>query len=438
MSDSDYILMPSSTEFIKLCQTQIILLSQNLGAIESAVYLTQTDETQKTKLIPIVVYPTNENIESKYITISLLPNNYNILNSSVYSFLPINEDNIELNQQNMDQNNDQKKEQFREHKYQLIIPLVYENLGIGLLVTRRKEREWNNQEFFQIEQIANTITLARILDQKQFLMQKNLTEEKKLRHLENNHLDDFIHQIRNPLTTLRTFTKLLLKKMNLQDANYQIIENILREGDRLKTLIEDFNQNRTRNNPEYEIFELKQPSSSFLLPGNNWQLEAINIQDIINPLLMGIRAIADEKNINLITNIEKNLPLILGKENPLTEVFNNLLDNAVKYTPDGGKIYLEIGEQKIKENQTMLAIKISDTGYGITKKDREHIFERHYRGEQEKSDIVGTGLGLAIVKDLCDKMKAKIEVISPSLISKNERLPGTTVIIWLVTLHTSL
>jgi signal transduction histidine kinase len=426
MSDSDYILIPASTEFIKLCQTQIILLSQNLGAVESAVYLTQTNQKQETKLIPIVVYPSNEDIETQEITLSLSPENSHLIYSSSYPFLPIHSDELNINQDR------EKEEQFWQHKYQLIVPLVYEDLFMGLLATRRKEREWTQQEFFAVEKIANTIALARILDRKQFLSQEKLKQQKQLYNLENNRREDFIHQIGNPLTALRTFAKLLLKKLNSKDPNYQITQNILRESDRLKYLIEDFREDRTKISSEPNFIELNQPSSIFLLEGNTGKLEIINIPDIIDPLLVGIKAICQEKTLNLLVNIAPNLPLIFAQKKPLIEILNNLLDNAIKYTPAGGKIYVEVSQQKIIENKEMLGIEISDTGYGIPAEDREHIFERHYRGRQEKSDISGTGLGLAIVKDLCDKMQAKIELFSPSLISNNDSLQGTTVIIWLL------
>jgi signal transduction histidine kinase len=274
--------------------------------------------------------------------------------------------------------------------------------------------------------------LARILDRKQFLSQEKLKQQKQLYNLENNRREDFIHQIGNPLTALRTFAKLLLKKLNSKDPNYQITQNILRESDRLKYLIEDFREDRTKISSEPNFIELNQPSSIFLLEGNTGKLEIINIPDIIDPLLVGIKAICQEKTLNLLVNIAPNLPLIFAQKKPLIEILNNLLDNAIKYTPAGGKIYVEVSQQKIIENKEMLGIEISDTGYGIPAEDREHIFERHYRGRQEKSDISGTGLGLAIVKDLCDKMQAKIELFSPSLISNNDSLQGTTVIIWLL------
>lgn len=431
MSDSDCLLIPTSNEFIKLCQTQILLLSQNLGAVESAVYLTQNNQEEETKLIPVFVYPPNDNIDDHNITLSWTPEKSEPAYSSPYLFLPINGDDINLNQDNLCLHQPQE-EQFWQQKYQLIVPLVYEDLVLGLLATRRKEREWNQQEFFQVEKIANTIALGRILDQKQFLNQQKLKQQKQLFQLKNDHLDDFIHQIRNPLTALRTFAKLLLKKLNSQNSNYQFVENILRESDRLKNLIIDFNENRNNIDNKSQTIDLNTNANNFLLPSNLNYLEPLNIKTITEPLLAGIKTIAEEKNIDLTINIDSNLGLILGNEKALIEILNNLLDNAIKYTPPQGKIAVQIGKEKVIDDKEMIAIEISDTGYGIPPEDIEHIFERRYRGKQENSSIYGTGLGLAIVKDLATKMEAKIEFFSPSLLSDDQSLPGTKVIIWLL------
>ena len=125
---------------------------------------------------------------------------------------------------------------------------------------------------------------------------------------------------------------------------------------------------------------------------------------------MGIDSIAQDKNITFMSDIDDGLPLISSNPKALTEVLNNLLDNAVKYTPEGGKICVEIVKQKSTPEGEKIVVEISDTGYGIPPEDQKHIFERHYRGVQEEGDIDGTGLGLAIVKELCDKMSVDIEI----------------------------
>lgn len=441
MSNSDLILFSTSTEFMKLCETQILLLSQNLGAVESAVYLTEITEENETKLVPVYFHPHGKNKANENGCFPLLPAVFEDVDLSSKEFLPIKSSILDIQKKGCGvEDNDENKEDFTKPKYQLVLPLVYQEVVLGLLITRKKEKEWTQTEFSQVERIADTIALARVLDEQKLINQEKFQQQKALNQLTSDRLDDFIHQIRNPLTALRTFAKLLLKKISPQDNNYQFIQNILREGDRLKSLIEYFNNDQKKLQENFQktfqedlnYYSLNESSSSFLLTSEVEDLEALNIREIIEPILAGTKAIALEKNVGFETRICQNLPLILANEKALIEVLNNILDNAVKYTPSKGKVYVEIGKEKTTDNKKRLGVKISDTGYGIPAEDIDHIFERNYRGNQEKSDIFGTGLGLAIVKDLCDKMNIEIELFSPSGISENDSLPGTTFIIWLL------
>jgi signal transduction histidine kinase len=122
------------------------------------------------------------------------------------------------------------------------------------------------------------------------------------------------------------------------------------------------------------------------------------------------------------------LPQVRANPKELREVLSNLIDNALKYTPAGGKIYIQSG----LEQDRMQGIAISDTGMGIPPQDLEHMFERHYRGEKADSEIPGTGLGLAIAKELIEQMQGKIQVFSPAQWHPDSNIGGgTTVIIWL-------
>jgi signal transduction histidine kinase len=425
-----------SPEFMALCEAQVVLLSESLGAVSSAVYLTQTQNNKiNPTLIPVLVYPSSHShsfLEENLSNLPLLNNQYSLPDSSssnreVESNSPLDyfpypklrhrEFAAEFNP-------------YSQGKYELVIPLVYEHLVLGLLATQRQDREWNQQEFSQIEKIADTMAIARVLDQKQSFSQDKLKQQLSLNHLQQENLDNLIHQIRNPLTALRTFIKLLLKKLLPDDSNFSIAQNMLQQTERIEELITDFQSNTTDYNSSLIIYPKSSPN--FLLPSDSFSLERLSVEEILQPLLIAEKAIAQNKNIELTEKIFNNLPLVLGNKKALREVLNNLLDNALKYTPEGGKIHVEVGKQKTIAEGKMLAIEISDTGYGIPVEDQEHIFKRHYRGVQKESEISGSGLGLAIVKDLCDKMKAKIEIFSPSLEYKNQDYPGTTFIVWLI------
>jgi signal transduction histidine kinase len=86
----------------------------------------------------------------------------------------------------------------------------------------------------------------------------------------------------------------------------------------------------------------------------------------------------------------------------------NLLDNASKYTPVGGRVWVELDDCDDR-----VELWITDTGYGIPKDDQNRLFERHYRGVQAQSTIAGTGLGLSIARELMRQMQGEIMVLSP-------------------------
>lgn len=398
-----------SEDFLQICRMQLSLLFSNYFADESVIYLTDNGE-KEAKLIPILYYPdrTNTDIDTND---SLLPPCFNN---------PISD-----NLQDSLEDESLEKSLIRYNlnsptPHQLILPLIYQDLVLGLLATNRKNKPWQPSEIIQIEKVVKTITNARIIEQKQQLAEAHLTRLKQLNQLENDYKHDFLHQLRNPLTSIRTFAKLLLKKIIPEDANYQTIQYIIHECDRIRDLIADFSQQWQTENIDNNL-SLPKSHTSFFLTEKIENLEKIDINEIISPIIESSKIIAQEKNIKIFANNDGKEKYILTNKKALTEIVNNLLDNAIKYTPDNGKILVEVE----KENQEFIQLKISDTGYGIPEDEQERIFERHYRGSQEKSEISGTGLGLAIVKELCQKIHVNIELISPYHWLKNQKNLGS-------------
>jgi len=138
------------------------------------------------------------------------------------------------------------------------------------------------------------------------------------------------------------------------------------------------------------------------------------------------------------------LPLISSSAKALREVLSNLLDNALKYTPAEGQVYLEVSTNWYsplpRAHAGWLGIAIWDTGPGIPPQDLAHLFERHYRGVQAQTDIPGTGLGLAIARGLVQQMQGEIQVFSPAQQCQMVHFvppppptagPGTAFVVWL-------
>ncbi|OKH26226.1 hypothetical protein NIES593_03920 [Hydrococcus rivularis NIES-593] len=446
MSRSHPLFIPPSSEFIALCQSQIALLTKGLKADWSAVYLAEESlEGTDTHLIPIAIYPQTDSVWKSDACLSILPEVWSRVTSSVPLLLGSSAD--EISQSHRETEIDASKAlwevSYPEGQHQMVFPLMDEDRVMGLLVTGRKKRQWKENELGQIEQIAKTIALACLLDRRQSWYQQQLSQQYRIRRLEKDRLDSLLHQLRNPLTALRTFGKLLLKRLLPEDRNQSVVRGILRESDRLQELLQEFEVDIDATAGDTDAVTLETNALSLpaatsdddspsLLLGNALSLEATEVKDVLEPLLDSARAIAQEKDIHLIADLPSNLPPVQANSKALREVLSNLIDNALKYTPAGGTVHIATGLERVDETGNWQGIAVCDTGYGIPLEDREHLFERHYRGVQAQGDIPGTGLGLAIVRELVEQMHGKIDLISPNEMSQNPALPGTTFIVWLL------
>jgi signal transduction histidine kinase len=444
--------MSASTEFIALVREQMALLAQGLGASLSVLYLTQelTDtHAQEAKLVPVVVFPETaalkqadtpfsgtlalENKILSDVNAIYLPNVNSKLSAKGYLSVRKSEDNS-ADSGNINQ-------EFVLSDNQLVLPLVHDNMMLGVLVTTcALGRMWNEQELSEIKRVVQTLAIACILDQKRAWLHSQLHSSQIIQEKQQDLLDSLLHQFRNPLTALRTFGKLLIKRLQPGDKNREAAASIVRESDRLQELLQKFDEVIDLRTEEFapllqskqllvEAPSSKSPKRALLLPGSDDAETDCDIKDILLPLLDSATAIATERGLELISNIPNQLPLLRANSKALREVLNNIIDNALKYTSYGGKVLVEAGLSKVN----MQGIAVSDTGPGIPQQDLEHIGERHYRGVQAQTDIPGTGLGVSIAQQLIEQMQGEIEVISPALNSviKSEDIIGTTFIVWL-------
>jgi signal transduction histidine kinase len=448
--EKEEMLISTSSEFEALCRQQMALLTLQLGASLSVVYLTQElvePPANEAKLVPVIVYPEtgvlwqSDSDEAATRRIQYLRNASSLLMGQ--RLLTPGQD---LRDASLDGNTAKQTESQEQGEYllsgdQIVLPLIYENLMMGLLVTNREDRVWNEQERNQIERIAQTIAIACILEQRKAWLEVQLQEQQIFQEKQQDLLDNLLHQLRNPLTALRTFGKLLVKRLLPGDPNSEVAKSIVRESDRLQELLLQFDKILDLTPADFAAKKLPQKEvvveasvktekdASLLLPGSGEQMTSCTVESVLKPLLISYDAIAQERDLHLTIKIPDNLPAVRANVKALTEVLSNILDNALKYTPSGGKILIEAG----KEKPGFQGIAISDTGPGIPLQDLEHLGERYYRGVQAQTEIPGSGLGISIAKQLIEQMQGLLEVISPAISDaiKLPNLPGTTFIVWL-------
>jgi hypothetical protein len=399
----------------------------------SAIYLTEelTDGSQ-TELIPIVVYPEESELWQARVPLRL-PANQNSSYLLADANARVKQTSDELRKavdaqvsQATSQGADLAASALSLLKQQrIVLPLIHENLVLGLLVVGREDRQWNAWEQAQLEQIAHTLAIACILDQRYQWLEHSNYYQRSLQAQQHNTLANLLHQFRNPLTTLRTLGKLLLNRLMPADTNRKIATSIVQESDRLEQLLQQFdvaiNLGEAALEADLQVEQPAQPPSRPLLPaaglttGTQLQLQPCWVSEVLEPLLISASAIAETRNLHLQVEIPPDLPPVQADARALREVLSNLIDNALKYTSPGGQIQVQLSQQSANThpgNDQVIAV--SNTGPEIPEQDLHHIFERHYRGIQAQSDIPGTGLGLAIARELVEQMQGQIQVFSPA------------------------
>ena len=208
----------------------------------------------------------------------------------------------------------------------------------------------------------------------------DITELKRLEDIRKDFVANVSHELRTPISSIKGYAETLLDgKVDSQDTVKEFLNIIYQDSNRLASLIDD-------------LLDLSKIESGKM----KMEFEPLEIPPIVNRCVNVLEKSAKDKSLSIKLALPADLPKILGDHKRLSQVFLNLLDNAIKYTPEGGSITVSASCQ-----EKVAQIDISDTGIGISEKDLPRIFERFYRVDKARSrELGGTGLGLSIVKHI--------------------------------------
>lgn len=220
---------------------------------------------------------------------------------------------------------------------------------------------------------------------------ENITEIVKLENMRRDFVANVSHELKTPLTSINGFVETLIINEDLpSDKRNRFLAIIQKESDRLKRLIED-------------ILLLSSIESK-----NNLVTENVLLYNIFKEVYEMISYIASSKHIKIYYNFEDENVAIQAYGDYIKQLFLNLIDNAIKYTPEGGTVIIN---QFTRNNE--ITIEVIDNGVGIPKEDQDKIFQRFYRVDKARSRSVGgTGLGLAITKHIVNSLQGNIGVES--------------------------
>ncbi len=232
---------------------------------------------------------------------------------------------------------------------------------------------------------------------------QDITREVELNEAKSQFISNVSHELRTPLFNIKSFIETLYEYGEDLSAEEQreFLETANRETDRLTRLVND-------------VLDLSRLESCKL-----YHFEAIEILQPIEQILRTYQLNAKDKGIELVQDVEPNLPPVLGNYDLLLQVFANLVGNALKFTESGGRVairaYLVEGQVNPDSPETdtgTVRIEVADTGIGIDPEDQQAIFDRFFRVENRVHTLEGTGLGLSIVKNIIEKHYSKVHLVS--------------------------
>ncbi|MFV0504569.1 MAG: ATP-binding protein [Lachnospirales bacterium] len=285
-------------------------------------------------------------------------------------------------------------------RYNLQKLMSYFNLDFKLL---------NKDATISVEDRYITINVNHYMDYSDnttgtLIVIQDITKHKKLDNMRKEFVANVSHELRTPLTTVKSYTETIIdNEITDKETIKNFLSIVISEVDRMTYLVED-------------LLDLSRFDNGKM----NLKLMQLDLAELLEDAAIQNEVIAGNKN-QIINYNHNGSKFIKGDKGRLLQVFNNIISNAVKYSPENSEIFITIDED---EKYYIVAIK--DNGIGIPKSDINRIFERFFRVDKARSRAMGgVGLGLSITKEIVDSHKGKISATS----NKGD---GTTVIVKLL------
>jgi two-component system sensor histidine kinase CiaH len=225
-----------------------------------------------------------------------------------------------------------------------------------------------------------------------FLAKRTLRPVKEIHEQQKQFVADASHEMRTPLSIISGEIEVVLNKKRTAEDYHRTLISTKEETDRISRLVDNL------------LFLARDDQNS-----QTFTFESVDITDIINEVTNALHSKSQRKHIAVSFNADKvtTVPVVKGHPLLLRQLFYNLLDNAITYTPKNGNIAILLSETK-----SAIRIAVHDTGIGIAKKEQSRILNRFYRVDASRSVTKGYGLGLAIVKTVLQRHEGHLLISS--------------------------
>ena len=217
----------------------------------------------------------------------------------------------------------------------------------------------------------------------------------ELAHMKSEFISRVSHELRSPLTAIHQFATILLDGLagDINSEQREYLEIVLRNINQLRVMVND-------------LLEVNRAETGRLTINPRY----VSLAELVSEVIETFQ-VTTTKDVLLTTDLPKGLPPICADPARVREIFTNLIDNAIKFTPEKGRVV--IGAEVYKRNPNFVCVAVSDTGCGIRLEERERIFEYLYQGQNSNvAGRKGLGLGLYICKELVRRHGGRIWVES--------------------------
>lgn len=234
------------------------------------------------------------------------------------------------------------------------------------------------------------------------LVLQDITKQHRLDAMRKEFVANVSHELRTPLATIKSYTETLLDgAMDDKEVATQFLGVVNNEADRMGRLVNDLLELSRLDNRE-----------------TRWEKRSLDLGRILKDVVSKMEVSATKKRQTLVLDLPEEDGQVFADRDKLEQVFQNILSNATKYTPEGGKVAV-----RLRRSGNFMEVSFCDNGVGIPKGDLPRIFERFYRVDKTRSrDMGGTGLGLSIAQEIVEAHDGTIGI-------ESETGKGTTVTI---------
>ncbi len=273
----------------------------------------------------------------------------------------------------------------------LAIWLLTKNLrSIIKTVVRFKEGDYEAR--IADEEKGDLVLLADTFNDMADTINANIEEIKSVERLRRELIANVSHDLRTPLAIMQGYVETMLMKDDTLtgEERKRYLGTVFSSSERLSKLVA-------------QLFEYSKLEAKQIQP----QKEPFFMYELVQDVLSKYKILSEKRGIELKLDRMEELPMVFADLSLVERVIQNLMDNALKFTPDNGMITL-----KLRDTEKGVELSISDTGPGITPEEQAHIFERYFKAKNNEEKSVGAGLGLAIVKKILEIHNATIHVSS--------------------------